>query len=86
MIINKEYKHEFCMNCKQENPQDRAICSCGSRNFIFGDSIIYKDDKFQCDCGSDNIQFSSSVNMSPIHNTTYICLKCKSVIGMQTYI
>ena len=86
MIINKYYKHEYCMSCKQENPQDREICECGGRKFIFGDTVILKDDKFQCECGSNQLIFSTSVNMSPIHNTTYLCGNCNGIVGIQTYI
>ena len=85
MIFNKIYKHEYCMNCKQENPQDREICSCGSRTFIFGDYIQYKDGRFMCECGSDKFKFAIHVNMSPVHNTTYRCEGCRMVHGVQSY-
>ena len=85
-VIAKEYKHEFCTSCFQENPQDQAICNCGGRGFIYGDSISVIGNKVVCDCGSDEFDFVSSVNMSPIHNMTYKCSKCKAIFGKQLYI
>lgn len=87
MIINKTYKHEYCMKCKQENPQDREICDCGSRTFIFGDNIEYKDGEFKCDCGCvlGRFKFSNHVNMNPIYNTTYRCGDCTKFVGIQSY-
>ena len=86
MVIKKQYKHEYCVKCKQENPQDREICECGGRNFIFGDSVVYQDDKFKCECGSEEFVLSTHMNMNPIHNSTYMCAECKSPVGVQTYV
>lgn len=85
MVINKIYKREYCMSCKQENPQDREICECGSRNFIFGDGIVYKDGKFKCECGSEEFKFGIHLNMSPIYETVYTCLGCRTTVRTQEY-
>lgn len=69
--MNKKYRNEFCLKCKQENPQDQEICVCGGRNFIFGDHINIFDKKYVCDCGNSTVQLVMSMNMSPIHHSTY---------------
>ncbi len=81
----KHYKHEYCLSCKQENPQDQAICKCGGRNFVFGDYISIIDDKIQCECGSQEFKMTFHMNSSPIYNKTYKC-DCGKSFGMQTYV
>lgn len=83
--VNKEYAHEFCMECGIENPQTQEICNCGSRHFIFGDHINLVDKQIICDCGGKEFQMTISLNMSPFHNTTFVC-NCGKHFGMQTYI
>lgn len=82
----KYYKHEYCLSCKQENPQDQAICKCGGRNFVFGDYISIVDDKVQCDCGSTEFKMTFHMNSSPVFNKTYKCDCCGKYFGMQTCI
>lgn len=85
MVIIKEYKHEFCLKCLQENPQDREVCECGGRNFVFGDKINIVDGKVVCDCGATEFRMAMHMNMHPIYNKTYKC-DCGSHFGMQTYL
>lgn len=82
----KHYKHEFCMSCHEENPQDQPICKCGGRNFVFGDNISIVDKKVQCDCGSQKFNMAFHISGSPIFNTTYKCNECGKCFGMQTYL
>ena len=84
MTINKTYKHEFCMSCKQENPQNQAICKCGGRNYVFGDDVKFVGDKIVCDCGCEKFKMTFHMNCNPIYNATYQC-KCGYYFGTQTY-
>lgn len=36
---------EYCMKCGNLNPQDREICECGGRNFVFGNNFTYENKK-----------------------------------------
>ena len=76
---------EYCMKCGNENPQDREICECGGRNFVFGNKFKYINKKVVCDCGNDKFQMTMHFNMSPIYTRNYKCSGCGNIIGMQTY-
>ena len=78
------YNHEFCLSCFKENPQDREICECGGRNFVFGDHIKLVDKQVVCDCGSTEFKMTFHMNCSPIYDKTYKC-ECGKCFGMQTY-
>lgn len=84
-MIKTEFEKEFCMKCGKENPQDREICECGGRNFVFGDSFQYIDGKVICNCGNDKFKMITHINMNPIYNKTYRCSKCGNHIGVQIY-
>lgn len=84
-MIKTEFEKEYCMSCGKENPQDRAVCECGGRNFVFGDNFNLINNTIICGCGSDKFKMVSHVNMNPIHNKTYRCVKCNNTIGIQTY-
>ena len=78
------YNHEFCLSCFKENPQDREVCECGGRNFVFGDYINIVDGKIVCDCGGTEFEMVMHMNMSPIYNKSYAC-SCSRGFGVQTY-
>lgn len=85
-MIKTKFEKEYCMTCGRENPQDREICECGGRNFVFGDNFHYHKKKgVTCGCGNNQFQMISHVNMNPIYNKTYRCVQCDNVIGVQTY-
>lgn len=81
----KEYKHEFCLRCFNENPQDREVCECGGRNFVFGDHIGIVDKQVTCDCGGRQFKMVMHMNMTPIYNRTMKCEACGNCFGVQTY-
>ena len=86
MMLDKNYKYEYCMKCGKETDQDSEVCVCGSKNFIFGDNFTYEDSKVVCGCGNDQFKMVAHFNMSPVFNKTYKCSKCRSHVGMQTYL
>lgn len=76
---------EYCMICGNPNPQDRAICECGGRNFIFGNDFTYENKELVCGCGGKGFVLSFHMNMNPIHTRNYKCVKCGNIIGIQNY-
>ncbi len=85
MFITNHEK-EYCMVCGNENPQDREVCQCGGRNFVFGSNFEYsKEQGVVCQCGSKEFKMVSHFNMNPIYNKTYRCNTCGNGIGVQTY-
>jgi mRNA-degrading endonuclease HigB of HigAB toxin-antitoxin module len=84
--IIKNTKKEYCVKCGNKNVQNKEICDCGSKNFIFGNKFSYKDKKIICDCGSNEFQMIFHCNRDSIHNQTYECVKCKNIINYQCYI
>lgn len=85
-MIKTNFEKVYCMVCGNENPQNREACECEGRNFVFGDNFTYSKDKgVICGCGSNQFQMTSYINMNPIYNKTYRCIKCGNVIGIQTY-
>lgn len=85
-MIVKKSTIEYCMKCGNENPQDREVCSCGGRNFVYGDNFNYNiADGITCSCGNNKFQMLTHFNMSPIYEKTYKCSKCGNLIGVQTY-
>lgn len=76
---------EYCMVCGNPNPQDRAICACGGRNFIFGNNFTYENKEVVCGCGNKEFTMFFHMNANPIYTKNYKCAKCGNVIGVQTY-
>lgn len=74
------------MKCGNENPQDREICECGGRNFVYGNNFTYiKENGVICNCGNNKFKMTFHFNMNPIYEKTYVCSECGNAIGMQTY-
>lgn len=76
---------EYCMKCGNLNPQDREICECGGRNFVFGNNFTYENKKVVCGCGNDKFQMTFHMNANPIYTKNYKCSECGNIIGTQTY-
>lgn len=82
----KIYEKEYCMKCGNENPQDRAVCKCGGRSFVYGNKFAYtKENGVICSCGNNKFKKTLRLNMSPIYETTYVCDECGNAIGVQAY-
>jgi hypothetical protein len=81
----KYYEKEYCMVCGNENPQDREVCDCGGRDFVFGDKFTYVDGKVICNCGSLEFRMSTHVDFNDFANTTYVCTKCGNPVAVQTH-
>jgi hypothetical protein len=76
---------EFCMVCGNPNPPDRAICTCGGRDFVFGNNFTYENKKVVCNCGNDEFEKYFHMNTNPYYTTNYRCAKCRNLIATQTY-
>lgn len=84
MAIKTEHEKEYCMKCGNINPQDRAICECGGRAFVFGDNFSYtKEEGVKCDCGENKFQKISHVDFIEYTNDTYRCSNCNNTLGVQ---
>ena len=81
----KESKLEYCRKCGNPNPQDRGICECGGRNFIYGDNFSCINKKVICNCGNDKFTMTFHMNMNPIYIKNYKCEKCGNIIATQSY-
>ena len=79
------YEHEYCMKCGNENPQDREVCDCGGRDFVFGDKFTYIDKRIVCNCGSTEFKMSTHMDFINFASTTYVCVNCKNPVAIQTY-
>jgi len=69
----KESKLEYCRKCGNPNPQDREICECDGRNFVYGDNFSYINKKVICNCGNDKFTMTFHMNMNPIYIKNYKC-------------
>jgi DNA-directed RNA polymerase subunit RPC12/RpoP len=86
MDINK-YKHEYCMECGKDHSDklSEEVCECGSRNFIYGDSLVKTDKGYDCGCNNPMLEVKLRVCGSPLSNVTYVCKNCGAQIGQQIY-
>lgn len=77
----------FCLDCKKDlsDKKDLKRCSCGSRNFIYGDTLVYEDGTFRCSCGSTAFSWNGHANLNPRYLTSYACANCGASIGKETY-
>lgn len=77
----------YCMKCKKEltDVEDLEICECGSKNFIYGRTVVVENGKFMCECGSDTMKMNAHIDMSSKHITTYYCSNCGEPISTETY-
>ena len=76
----------FCMECKQSlGNYQKARCSCGSRDFVFGSTLTIVNDKFVCSCGSDKMTKVAHMSASPKYLSTYQCCGCGANISKEIY-
>jgi len=72
IMMNQKYEKEYCMVCGNINPQDREICECGGRNFIYGNNFTYENKKVICNCSNDQFKMTFHMNMNPIYTKKII--------------
>lgn len=77
----------FCMKCKKDLSDIKNLkkCKCGSRNFIYGDTVVSTENGFACSCGCTQTEWKGHFNMNPIYVTTYQCIDCGASISTETY-
>lgn len=76
---------EFCLKCKQQNPPDRPVCSCGGRNFVFGNNISLADNTVVCRCGSSEFELGVHIDYIHLGEYKYRCTHCGNIVGTQIY-
>lgn len=77
----------FCLECKADLSDKKNLksCKCGSKNFIYGNTLTKTSNGFGCSCRCTEFNKISHFNMNPIYVTTYECCNCKSKIGKEIY-
>lgn len=77
----------FCMKCKKDltNIEKLNQCECGSKDFIYGDTVTMSEGKFLCNCGCTEMEKIAHINMNPTYITTYECCECGAKISTETY-
>ena len=77
----------FCLKCKKDlsDIKDLKECECGSKNFVYGNTVIKTDNGFGCSCGSDKMSKVAHLNMNPTYISSYQCCGCGATISTETY-
>lgn len=77
----------FCMECKKNltGIQNLKKCTCGSRDFVYGETVVNTENGFGCSCGSDQMKKVAHVNMNPRYLSSYQCCGCGATISTETY-
>lgn len=85
--MDKQKQKVFCMKCKKDlsGIQNLKKCKCGSRDFVYGDTVVKTEDGFACSCGNAQMKKVAHINMNPTYVTTYQCCECNASISTETY-
>ena len=85
--MDKSLEKIFCARCKKDLSEIEKLeqCECGSRDFIFGKTIIPSDNGFVCSCGSTKLQRVEYIRMPSKFITSFKCVNCGADIGMEVY-
>lgn len=77
----------FCMKCKKDlsDIENLKECECGSKDFVYGDTVIKKEKGFGCSCGATQMKNVAHINMNPTYISTYECSGCGAKISTETY-
>ena len=83
-----EKQKVFCMKCKKDlsdKTEKFDECECGSKAFVYGNTVVKTEKGFACSCGCEQMQMVAHLNMSPKYITNYSCKKCGAVLSTETY-
>ena len=77
----------FCMDCGKDltGIENMEQCECGSKNFIYGNTVVKTEKGFACECGFEQMEEVAHINMAPKYITTYQCCGCNSSISTEVY-
>lgn len=82
-----ENQKVFCRKCKKDlsDIDNLNECECGSKDFIYGKTVVATDKGFRCSCGNELFKMVAHVDMTSRHISTYACEKCGESISTETY-
>jgi hypothetical protein len=83
-----EKQKVFCMECKKDlsdKTEKFDECECGSKNFIYGNTVEKTEQGFACSCGCSQFRMIAHVNMNPRYIKTFSCDKCSASVSTETY-
>lgn len=77
----------FCLKCKEDLSDVKNLkkCKCGSRDFVYGNTVIKTSNWFGCSCGSETMSKVAHINMNPRYISSYQCDGCCETISTETY-
>lgn len=77
----------FCMACKKDlsDVEHMEMCECGSKNFIYGNTVTSTEYGFGCSCGCSKFKMVAHINMNPKYISTYECIECGETISTEVY-
>ena len=77
----------FCMSCFKDLSDTPGVdaCTCGSKNFYYGETLVRTDEGLSCSCGCNEIEMIAHINMSPKFIRTNKCKNCGAKISSETY-
>ena len=77
----------FCLKCKEDLSDVKKLkkCKCGSRNFVYGNTVIKISNRFGCSCGSETMNKVAHINMNPRYISSYQCDGCGATISTEIY-
>lgn len=77
----------FCMECHADltDVENLEKCECGSKNFIYGETLVLKDGELQCECGSNKLYSQVHIDYTDRAVTTYTCLGCGAAISTEVH-
>lgn len=86
-MMSEVVQRVYCTNCNREltEVEDLTVCDCGSRDFMYGNTLVLNDGKLMCECGSEMMEMVAHMNMSPKFIKTYRCCCCGATISTEIY-
>lgn len=77
----------YCMKCGKDltGIENMEQCECGSKDFIYGETVVKTEKGFACKCGSEQMEKCVHINMNPKYITTYKCCGCGARISTEVY-
>lgn len=85
----QECNYTVCLKCSKEIKEDSVTtCECGSRSFVYSeckDDFKLTKEHVICECGSEEFRRSMHIDYKHKSSDSYVCVKCKKIIGVECY-
>lgn len=77
----------FCKECKMclTDIDPLEECECGSRNFIYGDTLVKVGEEIRCNCGATQMNKVAHYNLNPRYISIHKCCGCDATICTEVY-